>query len=153
MGRLPFRPEPQTHRRHEEHSAGRRLAGRVGQTSAFLGRAGHRFFHQHVLAGLQRGDGQFNVGLRRRGDVHDVDRRIGQEFGNIPVGADLCHVEPHAIGVAHVAADPGEVAVKIAAAGVANGSHRGARHVGQCLNVGRGHEAQTQESELQRHWL
>jgi len=25
--------------------------------------------------------------------------------------------------------------------------------VGQCLNVGRGHEAQTQESELQRHWL
>ena len=153
MGRLPFWPEAQAHRRHEEDPTGRRFAGRVGQTPAFLGRAGHGLFHQHVLAGLQRGDSQFNMGLGRRGDVHDVNGRVCQEFGDILVGAHLRHVQPYPVGIAHVAADSGKVAIQVASAGVANGTHRGAGHMGQRLNVGRGHESQPQESELQCHWL
>ena len=42
-------------------------------------RSGHRFFAQHVLAGVQRVNADFSVYIRRRADIDDIDFNPGFE--------------------------------------------------------------------------
>ena len=68
----------------EQHVADHQDALRFGRQPLQLLRLvteeGDRLLHQQVLALLQRGFGQGEMGLRRGGDNHRIDRRIVQHF-------------------------------------------------------------------------
>jgi hypothetical protein len=86
------------HVRHGEDPAGRG-GGRLDAGGA-LGVEGERLLAHHVLAGLERGDGQRFVEVVGRADVHDVDvGRDGQGVGCIgALGAQVVGRPPGGLG-------------------------------------------------------
>ena len=63
VGEADHRPDP----------AGRGLLGRLGHRLGLRDRVGQRLLAEHVLAGLERGDGDLGVRVTRGADVDQVD--------------------------------------------------------------------------------
>ena len=60
---------------------------RLDHLRGFLGIEGHRFFHEHVLARLERVDGDGRVEMVRQGDGDGVDVRLLQQLAVVGVAA------------------------------------------------------------------
>ena len=54
--------------------------GRIEQRTGLRGVRGERLFDQDVLAGLQAGDALLGVQAVRRGDIHQIHVRVGQQL-------------------------------------------------------------------------
>ncbi len=138
---LRHQPAGQLERRHASvveahHRALATLPGGVGRGDHLRGlddAVGHRLLHQHVLAGLERGDGDLAVGVTRRADVDHVDVVAGDR--GAPVGLGIGPAVPrrsrlHRRGVPadeHLLADGRGVGVERA-------------HVAPRVGVGLAHE-------------
>ena len=53
--------------------------GQVGQVGGLVGRHAERLLAHDVLAGREHGSHLLGVDVVRAGDVHDVDRRVGEQ--------------------------------------------------------------------------
>src|SRR6266480_352333 len=103
-----------------------------------------------MLAGAQRGDGEFGMRVRRRADVNQLNGRISEHLGEAAGGLHLGHVELERFGGAHVADDFGEIAVEIAPAGIAKSGDAVAVDLPISLEMRRGHETETDDADADR---
>ena len=103
-----------------------------------------------MLAGAQRGDGEFGMRVRRRADVNQLNGRISEHLGQAAVDLHLGHVELERLGGAHVAADFGEIAVEVAPAGIAKSGDAVAVDLTISLEVRRGHETEADDADADR---
>ena len=82
-----------------------------------------------------------------RANIHKVHRRIGEHCWKTAVGRDLRHVELKRLGCAGVASDPGEIAVEVSTAGIANRCDPMTVDLAIRFEVGGGHETEPDDAD------
>ncbi len=107
----------------------------------------HGLFDQHVLAGVEGGNGRRSVQVRRQADVDGLGPRVVDGLAPVAVGGDVREVLPLA-RPADVALNAGEIARELARVVARDGHQLRPRDAGQRLEVGRSHEAQADDRNL-----
>ena len=78
------------------------LLGERDQLGGLVGGAGQRLLDQHVLAGLERAADQVVVGVRRGGDRHRFDPRVGERRVEVALDPDAGMAAAEVFGAAFV---------------------------------------------------